>query len=144
MVDVITRGEPALMVCHWTGIYWNGEELGLKIFQEVVKRLHARFDNLHWMKLSEVSRYWAARELTRIEQTPEGLALKAPFACDEFTVRWRATVRTSPRVLAGGKVTELREVTGPRRIVPGSWFRDGDAVVACFALAKGISRLEIA
>ena len=144
MVDVITRGEPALMVCHWTGIYWNGEELGLKIFQEVVKRLRARFDNLHWMKLSEVSRYWAARELTRIEETPQGLTLKAPFACDEFTVRWRTTVRTSPRVVAGGKVTELREVTGPRRIVPGSWFRDGDAVLACFALPKGISRLEIA
>ena len=46
MVDVIERGEPALMLAHWTGIYCNGQELGFKIFQEVVRRLHARFDNL--------------------------------------------------------------------------------------------------
>ena len=63
MVDVIERGEPALMLAHWTGIYWNGQELGFKIFQEVVRRLHARFDHLLWMKLSEVARYWAAKEL---------------------------------------------------------------------------------
>src|SRR5262245_23165803 len=68
MVDVIARGEPALMLAHWTGIYWNGQELGFKIFQEVVRRLHARYDNLHWMKLGEVARYWAAKELTRIER----------------------------------------------------------------------------
>ena len=44
MVDVITRGEPALIVCHWTGIYFHGQETGFKTFQVVVKRLHARFD----------------------------------------------------------------------------------------------------
>ena len=50
---MIERGEPALMVAHWTGIYWNGQELGFKIFQEVVRRLHARFDNL---RLDEAER----------------------------------------------------------------------------------------
>ena len=35
MVEVIERGEPALMLAHWTGIYWNGLELGFTIFQEV-------------------------------------------------------------------------------------------------------------
>ena len=64
MVEVIQRGEPALALAHWTGIYWNGEEHGFKIWQEVVRRLHARFDHLLWMKLSEVARYWAAKELT--------------------------------------------------------------------------------
>ena len=28
MVEVIDRGEPAIMVCHWPGIYYNGEKLG--------------------------------------------------------------------------------------------------------------------
>ena len=67
MVEVIERGEPAVMMSHWTGIHWNGQELGFQVFQEVVRRLHARFDHLVWMKLSEMSRYWAAKALTRIE-----------------------------------------------------------------------------
>ena len=74
MVEVIQSGEPALMFGHWTGIYFNGYEVGFKILQDVVKRLHARFDNLLWMKNSEVARYWAAKELTRIERTEIGRA----------------------------------------------------------------------
>ena len=41
MVEVIERGEPAVIMSHWTGIHWNGQELGFKVFQEVVRRLHA-------------------------------------------------------------------------------------------------------
>jgi hypothetical protein len=26
--DVIARGEPAVLVCHWPGIYYNGEQIG--------------------------------------------------------------------------------------------------------------------
>ena len=34
------------------------------------------------MKLSEIARYWAARELTRIERGADrAIALDAPFAC---------------------------------------------------------------
>ena len=51
--EVIARGEPAIMACHWPGIYFNGQEVGFKIFQEVVRRLHAAYDNLIWMKLSD-------------------------------------------------------------------------------------------
>jgi hypothetical protein len=72
MVEVIKRGEPAIIVCHWTGIYWNGLEIGFEIFREVVKRLHSNFNHLHWMKLSEIARYWAAKELTRIEWNGQG------------------------------------------------------------------------
>ena len=43
------------MVCHWTGIYFHGQEVGLKIFQEVVKRLNKKYDHLLWMKLSEIA-----------------------------------------------------------------------------------------
>lgn len=68
MVEVIQRGEPAFIVCHWPGVYFEGKELGFKIFQESVRRLHARFDHLLWMKQGEVARYWAAKELTRIEK----------------------------------------------------------------------------
>jgi hypothetical protein len=144
MVEVITRGEPALMVCHWTGIYFNGRETGFKTFQEVVRRLHARFDNLHWMKLSEVARYWAARELTRIERTADGVALRAPFACGEFTIRWRAPATRAPVLRTGNAATELKEVAAPLRLAPGTWCRDGQDLAVCFALPRGASRLHIA
>jgi hypothetical protein len=146
MVDVITRGEPALMVCHWTGIYWNGEELGLKIFQEVVKRLRARFDNLHWMKLSEVSRYWAARELTRIEETATGTGAEGPIcAATSSRSGWRTTVRASPRVRSGregdGAAGGDRSATDRSgELVPG-WRCGGWPALRW---PKGISRLEIA
>jgi hypothetical protein len=144
MVDVITRGEPALMLAHWTGVYFNGQETGFKIFQEVVKRLHARFDHLHWMKLSEVARYWAAKELTRIERVADGVAFKAPYACGEFTIRWKGAITHSPVLIAGEERTELREVNAALKIVPNTWWRDGEYVVACLALPKGASRLQTA
>lgn len=144
MVDVIQRGEPALMVCHWTGIHWNGQEFGFKIFQEVVRRLHARFDNLLWMKLSEVARYWAARELTRLARKESRITLNAPFACPDFTVQFGAGA-TPTRLLqlrAGTRVSELREVSSPLRLEAGSYHRTGERVVACFPLGKGDSQLE--
>ena len=61
---IIRRGEPAVMACHWPGIYFNGTEAGFRNFQEVVRRLHAGFDNPGWMKNGEIARYWAAKELT--------------------------------------------------------------------------------
>ena len=61
---IIRRGEPAVMACHWPGIYFNGTEAGFRNFQEVVLRLHAGFDNPVWKKNGESARYWAAKELT--------------------------------------------------------------------------------
>jgi hypothetical protein len=142
MVDVIVRGEPALMVCHWTGIYFNGQETGFRIFQEVVRRLHARFDNLHWMKLSEVARYWAAKELTRLERAAAGVAFQEPFACADFTVRWKASGPQAPVLRAGAVRTELRQVNVPLKLTPGTWCREGEHLIACFALPKGASQLQ--
>jgi hypothetical protein len=143
MVEVIGRGEPAIMVCHWTGIYWNGQELGFKIFQEVVRRLQARFDHLHWMKLSEVARYWAAKELTRITRNGDMISLRAPFACPDFTVRFQGLNNLSPRLRVNQSVTPLREVSGPLKLVPGTWCREDNTVTVCFALPKGASHLEM-
>jgi hypothetical protein len=142
MVDVIERGEPAIMVCHWTGIYWNGQELGFKIFQEVVRRLRARFDNLLWMKLSELARYWAAKELTQVEAAGETVTFNAPFACPQFTVRLANRGKVPLRLVAGQVVTPLREAATLRQLSPGTWFRQGQDLLTCFALPKGRSRLE--
>ncbi len=143
MVDVIQRGEPALMLAHWTGIHWNGQELGFKVFQEVVRRLHARYDNLLWMKLSEVSRYWAARELTRIERAGDRVSFRAPFACPGFTVQVPAPANAMPRFTAGRQPPVSHpEVKRRLDLKPGTWFRDGSSVTACFDLPKGDSALQ--
>ena len=70
----IRRGEPAVMACHWPDVYFNGTESGFRNFQEVMRRLHAGFDNPVWMKNGEIARYWASKELTWIEAGPGGLA----------------------------------------------------------------------
>ena len=120
--EVIARGEPAILVCHWPGMYFNGQEIGFKIFQEVVRRLHDAYDHLIWMKLSQIARYWAARELTRIDRPAPGeITFQAPFACPEFTVRISlagdiaARPATRLRVIAGAKEasTLTRRFPGP-------------------------------
>jgi hypothetical protein len=144
MVDVITRGEPAMMVCHWTGIHWNGEEFGYRVFQEVVRRLHARFDNLIWMKLSEVSRYWAAKELTTIEAGPSVVRLDAPFACPLFTLKIRSPLGVRPKFTVNEDSIELREVPSARQLETGTWYRDQHDVSVCIDLPRGASRVEFA
>ena len=143
MVEVIQRGEPAIMVCHWTGLFWNGQELGFQVFQEVVRRLHARFDHLQWMKLSEVARYWAAKELTSIVKNRDTIRFQAPFACPAFTIRFEANGKLSPRIHVEQEQTLLNQVDSRFKLSPGTWFRDGESVTACFGLPKGLSRLEI-
>jgi len=141
MVEVIERGEPAMILVHWTGIYWNGQKLGFAVLKEVVRRLHAKYDHLIWMKLGELSRYWAAKELTRIERAGEGISFQAPFACDEFTVRIESAADGQPHIVAGGKQTALMEVASRLHLKPGTWFREAQTVTACLPLAKGASQL---
>jgi hypothetical protein len=138
MVQVITRGQPAIMMGHWTGIYWNGEEKGFKVLQEVVRRLHARFDNLIWVKLSTLARYWAAKELTAITREGGVVRLKAPWACPDFTVEIPSSAGKPPQF--AGK--PLQEVASDKALKPGTWTPQGEGrLIACFDLPKGASSL---
>jgi hypothetical protein len=141
MVEVIDRGEPALMLCHWTGIYFSGEEVGFKIFQEAVRRMHSKYDNLLWMKLSEIARYWAAKELTEITNNNNRVQFKAPFAADAFTVQVETESRSAPKVVAGRKQSQLVEVSALLKLKPGTFFRAGKSVTVCFDLPRGESEL---
>jgi hypothetical protein len=141
LVEVIERGEPAILVCHWPGIYFNGQEVGFKIFQEVVKRLHAKYDNLIWMKNSEIARYWAAKELTRIETGEKRISLQAPFATSNFTVQWKAPGAV-PRLVVKDQPVALKEAAKPLDLAAGTWTRTGDSIMLCFDLPKGSSRIE--
>ncbi|MCA9247438.1 MAG: hypothetical protein KDA42_09995 [Planctomycetales bacterium] len=141
MVDVIDRGEPALMLCHWTGIYFNGEEVGLRIFQEAVTRLERKYDHLSWMKLSEIARYWAAKELTRIERTQNRIELHAPYACPDFTLRLVTAGNAAPQISRGDSSAPLREVARRFDLQAGAWRREGNDAVICFNLPKGRTQI---
>jgi hypothetical protein len=142
--EVIARGEPAILVCHWPGIYFNGREVGFTIFKEVVRRLNAHYDNLVWMKNSEIARYWAARELTRIEREEGGFRFHAPFGTPGFTIEVESWTGGAPGIVLGGegRPRPLTEVGRPSLLAPGTWCRCEAGVRACFDLPRGASRLR--
>lgn len=143
--EVLRRGEPAVLVGHWPGFYFNGQHVGFVVLQEVVRRLRAHFDNLIWMTLSELSRYWAARELTRIESGPGGgLSLRAPFACPRFTLALPAKGEAREiAVETGGVRSALRPVARRAHLAPGTVAREDGRLVVCFDLPRGPSRISL-
>ncbi|MFC1635371.1 hypothetical protein ACFL5Z_11060 [Planctomycetota bacterium] len=141
--QVIDKGEPAILVCHWPGIYYNGDEIGFNIFKEVVRRIHAKYDNLLWMKNSEIARYWAAKELTQIAKQGRQITFTAPFATTLFTVRTQVSAAKPPKLVADGKPIPLRRVNALLQLKSGTWHAGGGDVTVCFDLPKGKSSLEL-
>lgn len=144
MVELIERGEPAVMLCHWAGMYHNGTKEGFAHFKKAVVALEGRFgDQTRWMKLSELARYWAAKELTRIEKSDVGYELTAPFAAPDFTVRISGDVNTPPKLVVNGKSIPLEVVSASRNLKSGTWMRVEKQIVVCVDLPKGKSVLVV-
>ncbi len=140
MVEVINSGEPAIMVCHWPGIWFNGERVGFNILKEIKKRLDQKYDNLIWMKLGEIARYWAAKELTEITLQKNKLILKAPFAAPGFTVKTDTSVRDL-RIREGAEEKPLVRIKDVKALKEGTWFSDRTGTILCFDLRKGINEI---
>jgi len=141
--QVIEKAEPAILVCHWPGIYFNGEEIGFNIFKEIVRRLDARYDNLIWMKLCEIARYWAAKELTTIDSTGSTVTFTAPFATERFTVKVKKNAAGPPRLALEGKQVLLEKVGALGRLGGNTWCEQEDSFVVCFNLPRGVSTLKV-
>jgi len=142
MVEVIEKQEPAIMVCHWPGMYYNGTEHGFNVFKTVVDRLHQRFDNLHWMKLSEIARYWAAKELTAISHNANDVTFVAPFASPEFTVLIPTARVTRMQLTHKDTHTPLTIVTDRHKLAAGTCLESDSGWLVCFDLPKGQSVLH--
>jgi hypothetical protein len=131
------------MVCHWPGLYFNGEHVGFNILKEVKKRLDQKYNHLVWMKLSEIARYWAARELTAITPQKTGIGLMAPFSAPGFTLKMNSRI-SNPRLRNNGKEPiTLARVNDQREIRSGTWFPDKTGTILCFDLEKGTSELLV-
>lgn len=139
LVEVIDGGEPAILVCHWPGIYYNGEKIGFNIFRTVVDRLEQKYpDSLIWMKNSEIARYWAAKTLTKMEELPDRIRLTAPFPAKQFTLKVSGKVK-EPAVLHKGEQKPLKQITSAKALQPGHWVKQKEENILCFDLEKGIT-----
>ncbi len=144
MVDLIRRRQPAVMLCHWPGMYSNGSEEGFQTFQRIVRSLADRFgDETMWMKVSEIGRYWTAMKLTEIRRDGNRILLNAPFAADRFTMRIQGS-RGPIRATSAGKIVSLREVNDRNRLDHGTWVDDNaGGAILCFDLAKGKTEVAL-
>jgi hypothetical protein len=95
------------------------------------------------MKNSEIARYWAAKELTKIEKQGGRITFSAPFATTRFTIRTRASSTTPPKLISNNQPVHLRRVNRPLQLQSHTWHKDGRNVMVCFDLSKGKSTLDI-
>lgn len=147
MVELLERGEPAVMLCHWPGMYSHGTKEGFRAFQRVVTSLESRFrDVMHWMKVSEIGRYQAARELTELRLDPSSrkLQLQAPFACRDFTLELPSGWAGEMHLQQGDQRSPLREIRQAAALQAGCWIREGERIRVCFDLPRGESQLTLA
>lgn len=143
LVELVEAGQPGFFLCHWPGLYSNGTLEGFKAFQRVVNSMHARYrDRVHWMKLSEIARYWAAKGLTEIRQNENLITLQAPFACSEFTVEFASSQRVPPVIVHQGEQQLVREVRQRADLTSGTWQHANGRTAVCFDLARGASQIR--
>ena len=129
------------MVCHWPGIYYNGDKLGFKIFKTVVDRLEQKYGSrIHWMKLSEIANYWAAKEFVTFERNKKGLRIHAPFGANDFTI---VLDKKYNKISIGqlGDSTPLKEIPAEKTISTGSFHTQNGRTVLCFNLSPGESEI---
>ena len=142
MVDLIQRRQPAVMLCHWPGMYSNGTREGFNTFQRIVKSLNQRFrDHTLWMKVSEIGRYWAARRLTEITRDEQLLNLKAPFATTRFTLQI-TDFQGKISIEHSGNRTSLQPVASLAQLDSGKCFHTAAKTLLCFDLKKGTSKVR--
>ncbi len=145
MVELIEQRQPAIMLCHWPGLYCNGMQTGFKQFQKIVVALNERFKNdTVWMKISEIGRYWTAREFTKIEVADRVISLNAPFACREFTLQLTPMAPFEKIVLEqANSQTALQPVSTRAALIADTFYRVENTVTICVDMPKGESRLKL-
>ena len=145
LVELIKRGEPAVMLCHWPGMYTHGTKKGFEAFKQVAVAIQQRFgDQTLWMKISEIARYWAARKLTRIDRNANQIVFNAPLPSPQFTIRITTADNAKPTLAHKGKPIELNKTANLRDLKPGTWIQQAKTISVCFDLPRGKSILKLA
>jgi hypothetical protein len=125
-------------------MYANGTDIAFRTFQGTVRRLNAGFrERIRWMKLSEIARYWAAKELTAIVNANRKTTLKAPFGTPGFTLDLPFHT-SAPVVQHGDSQMELKKVSSTQQLSDGTWTKASveGRVIICFKLEKGATTIS--
>ena len=139
--EVLARELPCILIGHWPGFYFGGEEVGFDILKTVKRRLDA-YDpdgsKTLWMKNSEIGHYWMARELSQIEAADDAIRITTQFPTDRFTLR------LSDNRARGIRVGEqdLRQAASVRDLRDGTFLHDGRDTVLAFSLPIGDTRIQ--
>jgi hypothetical protein len=91
------------------------------------------------MKLSEISRYWAAKELTTIAIEKNSVKLKAPFAAPDFTIKMNNTVK-NPGIINGSPLLKVKSKNDMKQ---GTFYSENRETIICFNLKKGETEISI-
>ncbi len=95
------------------------------------------------MKAGDLARYWAARELTRVEQSEQKLILTAPIACPGFTLRAISQPGARPQLRHKNASISLTEARSLIDLKPGTWLPQTSGIIVCFDLAQGATTLSV-
>ena len=91
-----------------------------------------------------MARYWAARELTRIERDGDRVKFHAPFACPSFTIQVSNSAQRVPAFAPAGRPgAPLRQVERLIDLKEATWFRRDEMLAVCFDLPRGRSELKL-
>lgn len=90
-----------------------------------------------------IARYWAARELTGVEQDGPLVTFSAPFAAPGFTVEVKEPIGSTPRLTSGREPVPLERVEGPLNLASGTWYPSEDGATFCFDLPEGETQLHL-
>lgn len=140
--EVLAHESPCVLVGHWPGFYFGGEEVGFRILKEVKRRLDA-YDPDHsrtiWMKTSEIGRYWMARQLSDITLSGDGAVVNTRFPAARFTLEFKGCRADAVQV----DEAELVRVRDRRSFRSGAFLVEGDATFVAFDLPEGETRLHL-
>ena len=132
-------GGPLVFVTHWQSLYSSGTGLGLRVHQEVARRIASLWGGeVEWCKLSDMSRRFlaarTARWETRATASEVELTVSCPFDTDVLTLSvptpW--PLFQSPRVDMDG-VPAAQAVDVPH-LQPGGWLMRGSLVTVSLPL----------
>jgi len=138
---ILAKELPCVLVSHWAGYYFGGDEVGFDVLKELKRRLDA-YDpdgsKTIWMKNSEIGHYWMARELSEITPAADGVTVTTRFPTENFTLRLDGPARG---VRVDGK--DITEAGSRAAFRSGKYLAEGDDVYVAFDLAEGETKVEL-
>jgi len=143
---VLARELPCVLVGHWPGFYYGGEEVGFAVLKEVKRRLDA-YDpdgsKTVWMKTSAIGHYWMARTLSDImvaggADGAWAINIQTQFPTEDFTL---AVDTVAQRVQVNG--VDLRPVMTRQALRSGTFLTQGAETVLAFPLGAGVTTVVI-